>query len=149
MKTLVPYKLNGDGLGGTDLHISRPTPVGDDPWGMLAPLRGTGWEPYIYIVSGEAFSHALHGYLQPLLDELGPPPLKVAKRIPDDESICELIDSCVVADRARCFAAGPPPDCYAPPVEDPLLSRAMQQVSLAWADGSYVVVVVGSEFSLS
>lgn len=147
MKALVAYRLAGEGF--EDRLVHRPTPRGDDPWGMLAPLKGTSWEPFIYIVSGESFSHALHGYLKPLEDELGPPPLKVARRIPYHDSICEIVEQCVIADRVGCVAGGPPPDCWTPPVEDADLRVAMEQVVIAWRDGSTVIVVEDGEFSLS
>lgn len=147
MRKLVSYKLSGQGYA--DRLVHRPTPIEGDPWGMLASLKGTSWEPYIYVVSGEAFSHALHGYLKPLEDELGPSPLKVAKRIPYEESVCELVNDCVIADRIKCVAAGPPPDCWSAPTEEGERRVAMEQVVVAWRDGSTVIVVEGEEFSLS
>ena len=147
MKKLVRYRLTGDGWG--DIIVHRPIPRGEDRWGILAPIRGTSWEPLIYEVTGEAFSHALHGWLKPLVNELGPPPLRIGHRIPREESVCAMLDECVIANREMCHASGPPPDCYYPPVEDPALNKAMEEVVVAWREGSYVIVVTDGEFSLS
>ena len=126
----------------------RPTPRDGDPWGALSPLKGTVWEPYIYKVSGTAFSHALHGWATPMVKELGPPPLKIAFKRKVAESYCALKDSCITAED-KCHAAGPPPECYeAPSLEEPAKSMA-EQVVRAWSDGGWVVVVTDGEFSLS
>ncbi len=113
-----------------------------DPWGRLAPLRGTPWEAQIQIVSGEAYSHALHGWATPLMREMGPPPLVRAARIPVEVGQCVLYGPCL-GSSSFCRPAKKLPSCYEAPIE--IASR----VALAWREGRYVVVVQGAEFVLT
>lgn len=145
MQILIRHLITDKDWG--DVVIFRPTPRDGDPWGKLSPLKGTVWEPYIYTVTGEAFSHALHGWATPLMNELGPPPLKIAFKKSITDSYCGLIKSCITAE-GKCHAAGPPPACYEAPLEEPAKSIA-EKVVRAWADGGWVVVVTDGEFSLS
>lgn len=132
--------------GRFELLVAVPNE--DDHWGVLAPLRGTVWGAQIREVSGEAFAHARHGFLSPLMREIGPEPKHLSNRIPDIDG------RCVLTAPGMCAGAGPHcrpgkklPDCYEPPgpVETQLL---MLRVAVAWRDGVYVVVVAGSEFAL-
>ena len=146
MKILVKHVLNDSDWG--EVVIYRPTPRNNDPWGDLAVLKETTWGPFIYPVSGEAFSHALHGWATPLMKELGPPPLKVVSRIPGPDAICEVWDECVIAAK-ECIPAGPSPECYHAPLAPGAAARAANEVATAWRDGAWVVVVSDGEFSLS
>ena len=145
MRVLIRHLISDPQWG--EVVVYRPTPLEGDVWGMLSPLIGTPWEPFIYKVSGEAFSHALHGWGTPLMQELGPPPLKVAFRKQLEESRCPLFEECISAE-SRCHAAGPPPECYEAPLEGKAKSAA-EQVVRAWSEGAWVVVVADGEFSLS
>ncbi|OHD15481.1 MAG: hypothetical protein A2Y38_17515 [Spirochaetes bacterium GWB1_59_5] len=135
--------------GQRDLKILRPVPTPSSPWGALESLRLTPWGTLIPVVDGEAFSHALHGYFPPLLRVLGRPPAASALKVPEPYRVC-------AQHSRRCPLAGPDcqpgaklPDCYDPPgldSEEAKLAAAV--VALAWAEGRYVVVVEGDEFSL-
>lgn len=109
-------------------------------------MRGTEWERVIPTVTGESMSHALHGYLPPLLNEIGPEPRLLAKQLPDAMSRCALFKTCITAE-PRCTASGPPPDCYEAPSDDPAISFAATTVVLCWKAGDWVVVVGSGEFS--
>lgn len=114
-------------------------PVGDDPWGCLAPLRGTPWEAQVQVVSGEAFSHALHGWATPLMREIGRPPYVRADRIPPEAGRCILYGACGGASRF-CRPGPKTPECYEAAV--PVAVRMV----LAWKEGRHVIVVQGPEF---
>jgi len=131
---------------GEEFKILRPTPVGDDPWGILAPLRELEIGGLIPIVPGETMSHALHGNHLPLLRVLGRPPHAQLKQIKADMT-CRLIKTCITADRAICFPCQKMPHCYEPPGYNFEEGRVVETVLRAWVDGRYVVVVEGPEFS--
>ena len=131
-----------------ELKLMRPTPVDGDAWGALAPLRGTPWEQTITVVSGEMFSHALHGYTMPLIRALRSEPQ--AQMIRMKGHACSLTEGrqCVGASDA-CRPCAKVPECYAAPLTDREASRAASVVALAWSKGYHVVVVTEEgEFSL-
>jgi hypothetical protein len=141
---LVRHLINDPEWG--EVKVYRPTPRKGDPWGDLSVLKETTWGQFIYPVTGEAFSHALHGWATPLMRELGPQPLKVVSQIPPEDGICEHYDDCIIA-RHDCIPSGPPPECYEAPLKG-LAGDAANEVMVAWRDG-WVVVVTDGEFSLS
>ena len=133
----------------------------DLPWGEYEILKNTSWEQGITEVSGESFSHALHGWLVPLKRELGRKPEVSASRITDEEGSCSLHGACVGWNAAFCRPSGKAPDntkesgpprCYEAPVirEDPQgRQQALKnRLAFAWKEGRHSVVVVGSEFNL-
>lgn len=123
-------------------------PHEDDHWGVLAPLRGTVWGSLIREVTGEALAHARHGFLTPLMREIGPDPKYLSKMVPDDAGMCVLTAPNVCAGSGpHCRPGKKLPDCYEPPGAAQLQSL-MFKVALAWRDGRYVLVVTGSEFAL-
>ena len=144
MRGLIRYQLDDPTWGAFGVY--RPTPRGENLWGCLEALRGTEWERVIPTVTGESMSHALHGYLPPLLNEIGPEPRLLAKQLPDAMSRCALFKTCITAE-PRCTASGPPPDCYEAPSDDPAISFAATTVVLCWKAGVWVVVVGSGEFS--
>lgn len=144
MNGLVRYQLNDVTWGS--YTIFRPTPKQGDPWGTLKALKGTEWEQYVPVVSGESMSHALHGYLKPLLDEIGPEPRLLTKKIPESMGRCSLFKDCITAE-PRCVPSGSPPDCYEAE-GDPGVSLAATKLVLLWKTGAWVVVVEGGEFSV-
>ena len=90
MTALKRLDINGKEWGV--IKVLRPLvdpETGDDPWGELAPLKGTPFESLIPIVSGEALSHALHGYLRPLLTIIGPEPKTLARMVPKTLRKCD------------------------------------------------------------
>lgn len=119
-------------------------PREDEPWGVLAPLRGTSWGDQVAIVSGESLSHALHGWATPLMREIGPEPRHRAKRVP---KLCVLLKGCAGAGPG-CKPGVDVPACYEPPEAPPGASWVVTRMVLAWREGRYVVVVDGPEFSL-
>lgn len=131
------------------LLVCYPPPQrGSDVWGVLAPLRETSWGPEIPTVTGEALSHALHGYVKPLLEMLGRPPQARALRIPLKDRLCleHQQNICANANRDCCPGSTRMPECYVPPTEDRGLAAVARAVAAAWDEGRYVFVVEGEEF---
>lgn len=131
-----------------DVSIARVIPDGDDYWGHLSILRGTPWGDEISVVSGEDFSHALHGHATPLMRSLGRPPKIRLKRIPPEWRPCEAAKGCIAHQAHRCYPCGSVPDCYVPPMLTGEAQKLAAAVALAWRDGFYVIVVKGPEFTL-
>lgn len=141
-----------------ELKILRPLPSeerdGDtlivDPWGDLAPLRDEpAFATLIPVVSGEVFSMALHGYAKPLIDVLGREPIHQLIKVEAPYHQCSLRGACVMHDAARCHPRSKKlPECWWPETLTDEARRAVATVTLAWAEGRYVVVVEGDEFSL-
>lgn len=128
--------------------ILRPVAVDDDPWGCLTSLQGTPWGDLVSVVTGEALSHALHGYGKPLLDMLRRAPLGSAKSVPPAYRQCEQYKTCLMA-AEHCTPGPDLPDCYVPPVlETQAQKEAAALVAISWAENRYVIVVVGEEFSI-
>ena len=131
-----------------EIKIMRPVPSSDDPWGVLAVLKGTVWEPLIPVIDGMTYSHALHGYVAPLLKVLGRPPHAQAQKVPEGHRMCVLHSKRCLGASPHCQPGPKVPDCYeAPGLESPEAQRAVALVVEAWREGRYVVVVEGEEFS--
>jgi hypothetical protein len=136
-------------------------PEDSEGWGILESMRGTSWEGGIQEVSPDLLSHALHGRMGPLLKELGRPPAHSAKRVSEEEGLCSLHGCCIKSDAKFCRPGSEigrgwrkvlgPPECYQPPVEteDQEVFEAFVQVSKAWKEGTYVLVVKEGGFNLS
>lgn len=131
-----------DEPGQPPLFIARATWHGGDPWGVLAPLRGTPWEAFIQVVTGDAMSHAAHGFLRPLQAQLGTPPHAMSRRVPAALAFCVRRTTCAMATDA-CVPGKKVPDCIDPPEG----GAAAAAVVLSWRDGFHVVVVLGDEIS--
>lgn len=140
-----------------DIPVLRPIPTqerkGDtlviDPWGVLAPVRDEAPDlaKLIPVVSGETFSHALHGYARPLMQVLGPAPQALIKMTP--LRVCALKRECIMYDAKRCSPNRKLPECWVPEGVGASARLAASLVTLAWVEGRYVLVVEGPEFSLS
>lgn len=126
--------------------LSVALPRDGEPWGVLAPLRGTVWEGLVRTVSGEALSHSVHGWATPIIRELGPNPHAVMRRHPTP-CVLSTGDQCVGSSPA-CRPGRGMPDCYEPPDADGDLSWAVSTALLDLRAGRFVVVVAGSEFVL-
>ena len=126
------------------VQIIRILPREGNPWGPLGVLKDTPWGKLIPEVSGEAYSHALHGHIVPLMREIGPAPQHLLKQIPEDFRRCASAKQCLNFAAHTCHPCRKMPECYTPPGVDGIAAPVAQ----AWRDGSYVVVVVGDEFSL-
>jgi len=141
MEGVVRFSINCTEWG--QIKVLRPHPIGDEYWGVLAPLKGTVWGDLIPVVSGETFSHALYGHTMPLLREIGPPPDDLSRKIPDSLGRCQLATAkaCLTI-TPNCRPGKKLPDCFEAPGE---YSELASMVALTWAEGRYVVVVEGPE----
>lgn len=119
-----------------EVKLLIATPRGDDPWGRLAPLRGTTWGDQVAVVSFDAMDQALRDWATPLMREIGVAPSVRARRIPDETGVCTLTKTCIGA-KPHCRPGSEVPDCYEPPEVGLLGTR----LALAWREGRYVVVV--------
>jgi len=142
------YASIADPDRATRLLVMYPAPLPGEPWGVLAPLRGTSWGDQIPEVTGEALSHALHGHPKPLREQVGNPPLARARRLPVVESMCieRQARTCAAASPACHPGSGSMPECYSAPARREDLRLAASAVARAWAEGRHVFVVVGPEF---
>jgi hypothetical protein len=141
------YRFSVLTSSGEEFLLLRPLPTKESTWGVLSPLEGTEIGGLITIVSGEDMSQALHGRVMPLVRTLGRSPRGLLKKIEGDMT-CALIKTCLLADRAACYPCSKLPHCYAPPDVSEQAGLAAATVLRAWADGRYVVIVEGPEFSL-
>lgn len=126
--------------------ILRPYPRDGDSWGDLAPLRGTQFESLVPVVSGAALSHALHGYLNPLMDEIGPHPHGQLRQIQGTQRTCRSARDCPIHGK-YCYPNPKVPDCFSPEGLEAEAQLAAAVVVSAWVEGRYVIVVEGDEFS--
>lgn len=129
------------------LRVLYPSPLREDAWGVLAPMRDTSWGKEIPLVLGEELSHALHGHVTPLRRKLGVPPPVRARRLPLVETACleRQEGRCPMA-TADCFPGSTRlPECYVAPSHDERLRRLGTMVGRAWDEGRYVFVVIGRE----
>lgn len=119
-----------------------------NPWGDLTPLLGVPeLASLIPIVTGEAFSDALHGWHPPFLASMGPEPSIQLRRIPQSLRPCAMRDHCGMHVATRCLPQKRMPECWVAGV--PLeAQQPATQVIKAWLEGRYVVIVEGPEFSL-
>ena len=131
-----------------ELKLMVVLPRDDDPWGVLAPIKDTVWGEQVQVVSGEAFSHALHGYLDPLMRVIGPEPKHRVKRISWEQGRCALYEGCLGA-KPECCPGSKTPGCYEPPGVPLGLSALLAEVVFAWRDGRYVLVVEGEGFNFA
>ncbi len=154
MMKLQRFSLDAGTYGGV-IKLMRPLPSqrreGDtviiDPWGALAPLRDEpAFAALIPVVTGEAMSHALHGRMKPLMEQIGPEPKYQLIRIEHPHDVCQVARDCIMYDERRCRPRSKKlPECWSP-ISEESARRAMAVVTLAWAENRYVVVVAGAEF---
>ena len=140
MKT-ARYVIDGRDWG--PLPVLRPLPIGDDPWGCLAPLKGTPLGDMIPVVSGFTLSEALHGNPYPLVKVIGPTPRDQLRLVPKGARECGERKACALWDPKKCFPRPKLPECYVSP-----LGEAATEVILTWVENCYVLIVAGGEFSL-
>lgn len=122
-------------------------------WGDFEPLRGTTWASGISEVKAESLSHAMHGWVNPLQKELGRAPKSSANKVSATEGRCHLAGECLGWDPNLCRPGGQkphkkeqgPPGCY----EAPLGNGIFEKVAQAWKSGTYTIVCIGEEFSLT
>ena len=129
-----------------DILVLRPYPRSGNAWGDLAPLRGTPLEPFITVVSGASLSHALHGFVRPLMQEIGTHPHGMLRKVQEPQRTCRAAKDCFIRSK-DCYPHPKVPGCFSPSGLDPEAQLAASQVIGAWAEGRYVIVVEGDEFS--
>lgn len=134
-----------------ELRLLVAVPRGGDPWGVLAPLRDAEpWGQLIRVVSGESMAHARHGFSAPLMREIGPSPrhlLAMAGRYGQVTCSLAVAGTCAGASQ-WCLPHPKLPDCYEAPLIVQAAAEIAAEVTLAWRDGLYVLVVRGAEFNL-
>lgn len=132
------------------IPVMRPVHKDGDPWGDFACLKGTLWEKYIRVVSGDALSQALHGRMGPLLVEIGPDPrltLKLMAKEGQEALRCRQVKECLMV-RDTCTPGKKVPQCYEPPGLPPgQITQAAGIVARAWSAGQFFLVVIGGEYS--
>ena len=128
--------------------VLRPIPLNGDIWGDFRALKDTPIGNLIPIVSGDSFSNAMHGYVTPLMNEIGPDPHGLLKQIPREYRRCQMSDSCITHDIKVCHPCPKLPACFVPPKVHPDDQEAVALVVLAWAEKRHVILVEGEEFSL-
>jgi hypothetical protein len=133
-----------------DILVLRPIPRDGDAWGVLRPLKDTPWGDLIPVVHGDDFSLALHGHTMPLVRNLSRPPSVLGRFLGREDSWCKLLQEQTCMDAAEhCKPGKGLPECYeAPGFEDDRIKWLASAVAHAWAEGRYVVVVEGDEFSI-
>ena len=134
--------------GPREVKIMRPLPKGDDFWGDLLPLQGTPWGDQLPIVSGENLSHALLGHTMPLMREIGPDPRSLLRLIPSEYRVCAMFQGCINFEPKDCHPGATLPACYEPPGLPQEATLPAAEVALSWAEGRYVILVQGAEFTL-
>ncbi len=139
---IVRYIIDGRNWG--PLNISRPLPVDNDPWGELAPLRGTSLGNLIPVIEGRVLSEALHGNPYPLVRAIGPSPRDLLKRVPKDFRDCQIAKKCLMYDAKKCHPSIGMPECFISMKGGEILNFVL----LTWAENGYVIIVGEGEFSL-
>lgn len=133
--------------GAIKLLVARPD---EHAWGGFSAFYGTPWAGLIRVITGEALSHAYHGWYEPLLRELGPNPHTLGKRLPAKDADCQ--SRCLGWNPAVCRVGGVglrkidplgPPDCFSTGIPNGEL------VALAIREHRHPVVVCGAEFNLA
>ena len=144
------YAIIDDPERHRKVPVLYPTPLPGNPWGVLLPLKGTSWGQQIPEVTGDALSHALHGYPKPLFEMLGRAPKGRPLRLALEERECleSQQGSCALATKHCVPGSGKLPDCYLAPTEDRALRALAIAVGRAWDEGRYVFVVCGDEFTI-
>ena len=119
-----------------------------EPWGVLAPLKDTQWGELVSVVTGSAFSDAMHGDATRLMREIGAAPRLQVKTISEEDGVCRNCWTCPIY-RPHCRPGKKLPDCYEAPGEwDPVQSSLITYVALALSEDRYVMVVEGNEWSV-
>jgi len=144
------YAMIKDSERFRTVPVLYPTPLPDNPWGVLLPLRDTVWGAQIPTVTGDALSHALHGNPKALLEMLGRAPRGRPLRLAMEDRRCieAQQESCALAGSHCVPGSGKLPDCYLAPCEDRTVRLLAITVGRAWDEGRAVFVVEGPEFTV-
>jgi hypothetical protein len=136
--------------GTVKLLVAYPSER-DGAWGELTPLQGVmPWCDLVAKVPAEALSHALHGWGTPLMRAVGRAPAALTRLVNRDAGECGLKSECIGWNPKKCVPSTNAPSCWEPLGDlSPEASVLVGVVVRAWAEGRYVLVAVGQEFSLS
>ena len=111
--------------------VTRVVPSADgDPFGILAPLRGTGWEGLLPAIDPGTLERALLGDAGPFMRAIGVPPAILARRVPETDRPCLHRASCVLASE-KCVPGTETPDCWESE-SFPEISAELAFVVLQW-----------------
>ena len=145
----------GDGRAHSEKVLLLITNGSDEDWGELEPLRGTSWAEGVEVIPGEVLSHALHGFMHPLLEVLGRSPQDSARRVLKAEGECAMAGNCIDWNEGVCRPGGTrkqpgPPACYDPPIVEAgeATLDLFRTVAQAWKENRHTLVVTGDQFSL-
>lgn len=144
----IRFEIPGADMQPFPYKIMRAIPRGDDYYGALRPLiEDEGWCTLFDVVTGEAMSHALHGYTHPLAQELRWKPEDRLKRHAVKNLMCRYLtdQSCRRRKTAICRPCEKMPMCYAP--EGDYQGLKLELLSSV-KEGYYIVVVTSGEFAL-
>lgn len=142
MKGIVITKIPDASWGNP--KIARAVGNDTDPWGILAPLRGTAWEPLIPLIPSLILDQAFRGHATPLMRVLGPPPEALARRLPITYARCRDRDTCINSG-PDCKPGPKMPDCWegeGEGLEDREQAAVVSSVARLWRDKIPVVVVI-------
>lgn len=121
--------------------VARVIPKGEDPWGILAPLKGLEpWGDLIPVISEDIYDQAVRGYVTPLMKVIGYAPKDCAKKVAGEASFCKIRKKCINACE-DCHPGPKMPDCWEAPLTDFYTSNAASSLARLWRDGIYVIVV--------
>lgn len=121
--------------------IARVLPRDGNPWGLLAFLEGTPWDPLFPRVPEGVLEWALRGHATPLINLLGPPPKALVKRLPVAATRCRNRDCCINAG-PKCVPGPDVPPCWETPDVEPPQSFLVNHVVQLWKDGIVVVLPI-------
>ena len=133
--------------GKINLLVTRPTD--DLPWGFFTPIKNTSWSFLVREVSGEAYSHALHGMRLPLMKQLGPEPHRIASQVPQVDGECK--NRCPNWNPSYCRVGGKPPrkkDLPGPPGCFSSDIEGAEVIALSIRSNCHPIVVIGPEFNV-
>ena len=142
----IQYKVQSKEWG--TVTICQIIPNKDGSWGSFEVLRGTDLEPFLPVVSGEALSHAKHGWIMPFIREVGPSPKEVISKLQGEGWPCAYkTDNSCGFPQPICRPDKKSPVCYEPglPVEARVVGAF---VIRSWTEGAYVCILTGVEHNL-
>jgi hypothetical protein len=125
--------------------VARAVPERGDPWGRLAPLRGTKFEAGIPVVSARAYQDATLGWFTPLRREVGRDPYDRLRAYRKLRCLREA-EGCVMFRERVCVPQKGLVECFEAEGEMSEKTReAISYVLNKWANNYYVIVVEEEE----
>lgn len=116
----------------------------DEPWGFLAPLRGSWLGACIPVVTWDAMDLARKGRILPLMRTIGKPPEWRLRTLEPSYQECAHRKGCITYHAKNCnvklHTRGKLTMCFVPDL--PAELQALGEIVIdAWRRGVYVVVV--------